>query len=236
MIFSLSDFNNGRREGFNDTQGQNESYGTGTGSGAYDPANTGLGGYGGQRMGAQSQSQQFGTTGSTTTGTQGTGGFNPDYAASQSGDFNNSWDRTAERTAGFKGNDSSFAQTDTGRTFASGTPPTGGQSQQWNEPQSQQSQGGTGGVQSFRATNNLDEVNDQLDQTYSQGQSERARHGKTGADDGTWDAGNQTQERQGGKPGFGDKMRGNMEKLAGAVTGNQDMKARGQERKEGDLY
>ena len=77
-------------------------------------------------------------------------------------------------------------------------------------------------------------MNDQIDSTYAQGQRERTT--QRGEDDGAWDAGNQTQERQGGKPGFGDKMRGNMEKLAGAVTGKQDMKTRGQERKDGDLY
>jgi len=40
-----------RREGFNDNEPGVESYGAGPGSGAYDPANTGLGGYGNNKGG-----------------------------------------------------------------------------------------------------------------------------------------------------------------------------------------
>lgn len=43
--------NYGRREGFNDNEPKVESYGAGTGSGANDLANTGLGGYGNQQGG-----------------------------------------------------------------------------------------------------------------------------------------------------------------------------------------
>lgn len=40
-----------RRDGFNDTEPKVESYGSGAGSGAYDLANTGLGGYGNNKGG-----------------------------------------------------------------------------------------------------------------------------------------------------------------------------------------
>ncbi len=40
-----------RRDGFNDNEPRVESYGSGPGSGAYDPANTGLGGYGNNKGG-----------------------------------------------------------------------------------------------------------------------------------------------------------------------------------------
>ena len=54
------DASSGRREGFNDTRGGVESYGQGTGSGAYDPANTGLGGYGSSGGGGYGSSGGYG--------------------------------------------------------------------------------------------------------------------------------------------------------------------------------
>ena len=51
MSFTNDGFNTntnttGRNEGFSESNRGTDSYGTGTGSGAYDPANTGLGGFG----------------------------------------------------------------------------------------------------------------------------------------------------------------------------------------------
>lgn len=176
-----------------------------------------------------SQSQNFGTGATGTTGSTA-GGFDDDTTQSSGGN-NLNWDRTAERRTGFQGDDSAFDNTtDTGRTFASGNDDFG--STGTTGTTGLGATGATGGTQSYRATGNLDEVNEQIDQTHEQGQRERSARGETGDN---FDSGDQTQERQGGKPGFGDKMRGNFEKLAGSVTGNQDMKMRGQERKEGDL-
>ena len=67
MSFSNDGFNTtsnamGRNDGFNQVDDGLQSYGPGTGSGAYDPANTGLGGYGSgqQRSSDNSQLDSFG--------------------------------------------------------------------------------------------------------------------------------------------------------------------------------
>jgi hypothetical protein len=200
MSFSNDGFNTssnttGRNEGF--TRGDNEgieSYGQGTGAGAFDPANTGLGGYGAgqQRASDTTQTDNFGNRDYNRTTVGGNDLGTDDLSSSGTGAFGR--DRGLEKP-GFTGSDSQYSNTTTGQTF------------------NQRSSTNVGGQNDFDNTSNsqrgLDNLQDRergLDNIQDR-ERDRSDFDSTGSRDHQF--GNEAHaEREGGKATFGDKMRG----------------------------
>jgi len=201
---SGSDNYSNRTEGFNDNSADVNSYGSGPGSGASDPANTGLGGY---------NSNQQGGSGANDTYTGTGGGF-----SNSGSNFDNN-----QRDEGFSDGNQSSGGLGSG-TYGSG--PAAGASDPANTGLGGYSgnQGQNSGNPNSSSYGGTDDLNTQLDQTYQEGQRDRndAYGGET------------RSEQQGNKPSVGDKLTGAAQQLAGSMTGNQGLKERGEERKTGD--
>ncbi|KAL5508469.1 hypothetical protein ACEPAH_6088 [Sanghuangporus vaninii] len=205
----------GGNEGFRDSRGGVDSYGQGTGSGAYDSTNTAQGGYGGQNQQRSSDDQTSRTSDNFDNSPQFGQSQQYDQSQTQGSDRRAfGGDRGAEKP-GFSGSDSSYNKTTTGGAF--------GQSD--NDSSNTYGTRSSGAASGGGFDNTNDDVRDR-DQFGSQSQT---------SDRKDQFGGESQREQQGGKPSFGDKMRGNVEKLAGSVTGRNDLKERGQERKTGDF-
>ena len=168
---------------------------------AYDPANTGLGGYGNNQMGT---TNNFGGGSDFTNPMDDNNNLDNNMSSGTGGAFGR--DRGMEKPD-FQGTDSQFGNTDTGATFNRSDDLNSG------------NRGGLDDMQS-RDRDNFDPSGPRNDQF----------------------GGETKKEREGGKPSFGDKMRGmpslfflktsklfsfsvgTAEKLAGTISGNNDLK------------
>ncbi|OCB84569.1 hypothetical protein A7U60_g8555 [Sanghuangporus baumii] len=208
----------GGNEGSRDSRGGVGSYGQGTGSGAYDTSNTDQGGYGGQKQQRGSDDQTSRTSDNFNESPQFGQSQHSDQSQTQGSDRRAfGGDRGAEKP-GFSGSDSAYNKTTTGGAF--------GQRDDFNKDSTNTSGTRSSGAASGGGfSNTTDDARDR-GQFGSQSQTSD-RKDQSGGDS--------EREHQGGKPTFGEKMRGNVEKLAGSVTGRTDLKERGQERKTGEF-
>ncbi|EJD00131.1 uncharacterized protein FOMMEDRAFT_148442 [Fomitiporia mediterranea MF3/22] len=218
MSFNNTDTTGGG-EGFRESRGGVESYGQGPGSGATDPANTGLGGYGSnppqQRA---SDDQQFRTTSNFDN--------SPDFQQQTQGSGTQRafGDDRGEEKSGFSGSDDQYKDTTAGSTFAQRSSAGLGQRNDFDDTT------GGGNIPGTRSSGAAS--GGQFDNNTGNQSTDNQEFGG-GRDDQFGD--DSQRERQGGKATFGDKMRGNVEKLAGSVTGKPELKERGQDRKMGEL-
>ncbi|KAL5530508.1 hypothetical protein ACEPAF_6766 [Sanghuangporus sanghuang] len=227
----------GGNEGSRDSRGGVGSYGQGTGSGAYDTSNTDQGGYGGQKQQRGSDDQTSRTSDNFNESPQFGQSQHSDQSQTQGSDRRAfGGDRGAEKP-GFSGSDSAYNKTTTGGAF--------GQRDDFNKDSTNTSGTRSSGAASGGGFDNTNTSGTRSSGAASGGgfnnTTDDARdRGQFGSQSQTSDrkdqsGGDSEREHQGGKPTFGEKMRGNVEKLAGSVTGRTDLKERGQERKTGEF-
>jgi len=206
------DPNTQRREGFNSnsggSSGTTDSYGAGAGSDAVDLANTGLGGYG--------QSTKMGGAFGGNDGFS-VGNNDPDISGGHKGN-----DHT-QRREGFK--DTSGAS---GGSYGEGP----------GSDATDPANTGLGGYGTSKRDegDNVDRDSNTNTDQFASGTVEGSSFISSNVDSGF----NSTREdahggqSEGGQPGYVEKIRGAAEQLAGTMTGDPNLKARGQERQSGE--